>query len=526
MSTVEINVISEKPEVSPAQSRVRGLTHKAYLNAFASLLDASVKGGVLAVVTPLVVNGLGSSVFGVWQILARLITYMHAADGRPTQALKWVIANRQADNDDELKRRHVGSAMAVWLLFLPVLIGISSLLVWISPYIAKVPAEMHATVRLTAGLLVANFFLIQLVSLPESVLRGMNLAYKRMGWQAALNVIGGVLTVGALYLGSGLVGLAVGQVILAALTGMLFLAVVKRYVPWFGVSRPLLSEVRTFFKLSVWWFAWTTVSKFLMASDILILGMVASSSDVTTYTLTSFAGTSLLSLVTIALAAVAPGLGGLIGQKKFEHAAAVRTEMMTVSWLLLTAVGSTILVWNRSFIYLWVGPQHYSGFWANLLNVLMIVQLIYIRNDSYFIDLTLQLREKVIMAVIAAIISIGASALLIPRLGIAGLCLGMLLGRLALTISYPFVVNKRLGRSNRAELTDALRPAVVMTLMFGVSAYLGTLLLAKNLFIGAVCCGLSFALALGVGLSTGLNRESRSTLIKRLTMLRTLVFAR
>ena len=526
MSTVELNVVSETPEVSRNEPRVKGLTHKAYLNALASLLDAAVKGGVLAVVTPLVVNGLGSSLFGVWQILARLITYMHAADGRPTQALKWVIAKGQAVDDDELKRRHVGSAMVVWLLFLPVLIGISALLIWISPYITKVPAEMYTTVRLTAGLLVANFLLIQLVSLPESVLRGMNLGYKRMGWQAALNVVGGALTVGALYMSSGLVGLAAGQVILAALTGVLFLVVVKRSVPWFGVARPVFSEVRSFLKLSAWWFAWTAVSKFLMASDILILGMVASSSAVATYTLTSFAGTTLLTLVTIALGAVAPGLGGLIGQKKYEHAAAVRIEMMTVSWLVLAAVGSTILLWNRSFIYLWVGPQHYSGFWANLLMVLMIVQLIYIRNDSYFIDLTLQLREKVIMAVVATIISISFSALLIPRLGIAGLCLGMIVGRLALTISYPLVINKQLGRSIRPELIDALRPAAVITLMFIVSSYLGSVLLAESWIIWAACSGLSFTLALGVGVSAGLRRESRKALIRRLTMLRTLLLAR
>jgi O-antigen/teichoic acid export membrane protein len=519
-------VISETLEVSRPEPQVKGLTHKAYLNASASLLDAVVKGGVLAVVTPLVVNGLGSSLFGVWQILGRLITYMHAADGRPTQALKWVIANRQVVDDDEAKRRHVGSAMGVWFLFLPVLVAISSLLVWISPYMTKVAPEMYKTVRITCGLLVANFLLIQLVSLPESVLRGMNLGYKRMGWQAALNVVGGALTVGALYIGSGLIGLAAGQVILAALTGVLFLVVVKKYVPWFGVARPDFSEVRSFLKLSVWWFAWATVSKFLIASDILILGMVASPSDVATYALTSFGGTTLLSLVTIVLGAVTPGLGGVIGQKQYGRAAEIRIEMMMVSWLILAAVGSTILLWNRSFIYLWVGPQHYSGFWANLLMVLMIVQLVYIRNDSYVIDLTLQLREKVLMAVVAAVTSVVLSALLIPRLGISGLCLGMILGRLALTISYPFVINKQLDRRSKPDLTGALRPAAVMTLMFVVSAYLGRVLLTENWFIWALCSGLSFALALGVGLIAGLRRELRTALVKRLAMLRTLLFAR
>src|SRR3712207_7312324 len=46
-----------------------------------------------------------------------------------------------------------------------------------------------------------GFLLTQLVLLPEAVLRGMNLGYKRMGLQAALSVVGGCLSVGALYAG-------------------------------------------------------------------------------------------------------------------------------------------------------------------------------------------------------------------------------------------------------------------------------------------------------------------------------------
>ncbi|HKO98098.1 MAG TPA: hypothetical protein VJU86_13965 [Pyrinomonadaceae bacterium] len=528
MSIAEANLTAttEAPKVARPEPRVKGLTHKAYLNAFASLLDAVVKGGVMAVVTPMVVAGLGSSQFGVWQILCRLIAYMHAADGRPTQALKWVIANQQVVEDDEVKRRHVGSAMGVWLMFLPLLIAISGLLVWISPYITKVPAEMFTTIRLTCGLLVANFLLIQLVSLPEAVLRGMNLGYKRMGWQAALNVLGGVLTAGALYFGAGIIGLAAGQVILVSLTGVLFLVVVKKYVPWFGVARPAFSEIRSFLKLSVWWFVWTLVSKFLMASDILILGMVASPSDVTTYTLTSFAGTTLLSLVTIVLGAVTPGLGGVIGQKQYARAGEIRIEMMTVSWLLLAAVGSTILLWNRSFIFLWVGPQHYSGFWANFLMVLMIVQLIYIRNDSYIIDLTLQLRDKVLVAIVASVVSIGLSALLIPRMGIAGMCLGMITGRMALSISYPLIINRSLGGTWKPQLGRTVRPALAMTAMFIICSYLGQMLLVKNWIIWGICSALTFCIVMGLAMIAGIDSQLRASLKKRVLMLRTLLISR
>ena len=528
MATAELDVTAAAERIDGAPVKVRGkaLTHTAYLNGFASLLDTVVKGGVMAFVTPILVAGLGSSLFGVWQILGRLVTYMHAADGRPTQALKWVIANRHSIDDDETKRRHVGSAMGVWLLFLPLLAAISAVLIWISPHMTRVGPEQFRTIRITCALLVVNFLLIQLISLPEAVLRGMNLGYKRLGLQAGLNIVGGALSIGALYIGAGLMGLAAAQAILAALTGLLFLAVVKKYVAWYGVSRPSFAEVKSFLKLSVWWFAWTTIHKFIMASDILILGVVASASAVTTYSLTGFAGITLLSLVTTVLAAVMPGLGSVIGQKQFERAAALRGEMMAASWLLLAAIGSTILLWNRSFVHLWVGDQHYAGTWANLLIVIMIVQLIFIRNDAYVIDLTLELREKVVMGLIAAAVSIALSAVLIPRLGIAGLCVGMILGRLSLTISYPFVINKRFGQKRMPNLARAIRPALTMALMFAAAAYLGEKVLADNWVVWALSGGLTFLLALGIAVLAGLSRDVRSPLKKRLGMLRTVFVSR
>ena len=525
MSTQEIATtelqVAERLDSNPPKRHGKALTHTAYLNGFASLLDTVVKGGVMAFVTPILVAGLGSSLFGIWQILVRLVTYMHAADGRPTQALKWVIANRQSIDDDETKRRHVGSAMGVWLLFMPLLMAISAVLVWISPYMTRVPPEQFTSIRITCGLLVINFLLIQLVSLPEAVLRGMNLGYKRLGLQAGLNVVGGALTVGALYIGSGLIGLAAAQAILTALTGLLFLAVVKKYVAWYGIARPSFAEVRSFLKLSIWWFAWTTIHKFIMASDIVILGVVASASAVTTYSLTSFAGITLLSLVTTVLAAVLPGLGTVIGEKQFDRAVSLRNEMMAASWLLLATMGTTILLWNRSFLHLWVGDQHYAGPWTNLLMVMMIVQLIFIRNDSYVIDLTLQLREKVLVALLAVPLSVGLSALLIPRFGIAGLCVGMIVGRLTLTISYPFVINRLFGRRPLPNLGAAVRPALTMLVMFGIATYLGEKFLAENWIIWAIAAGLTGALAFGIALLGGLPRNVRNSLQRRLGMLRT-----
>src|SRR2546422_10071650 len=85
------------------------LTRRASLNALQSLLDYGARLGVGLVVTPIVVEGLGRSLFGVWEMIGRLIGYMSAADGRPTEALRLLIATKQgADDSMRSEERRVG----------------------------------------------------------------------------------------------------------------------------------------------------------------------------------------------------------------------------------------------------------------------------------------------------------------------------------------------------------------------------------------------------------------------------------
>src|SRR5256884_2627652 len=71
--------------------RAPTLTRRASLNAVQSLLDYGAKLGVGLVVTPIVVAGLGRSLFGGWEMLNRLVTYMSAADGPPPEAPRLLL---------------------------------------------------------------------------------------------------------------------------------------------------------------------------------------------------------------------------------------------------------------------------------------------------------------------------------------------------------------------------------------------------------------------------------------------------
>ena len=496
------------------------LTQKASLNLIASLLDYFAKIAVSLLLTPILVAGLGRSLFGVWEMLSRLVGYMSVTDGRPTEALRLIVANQQAIDNPASKRRYMGSALAVWVLFLPILAAAGTILVWLSPTITKVSPESHATVRLTAALLVINFVLANFAALPESVLRGMNLGYKRMGLQAGLNLVGGVITAEAIYIGSGLAGIAMAQLVLTCVAGILFWYVVKKYVAWFGFARPTKSDLKQVLGLSIWNTAGNLIAKVHLASDVIILGVITSASTVTTYVLTGYAAQAVTGIVTLNFVAVTPGFGGLIGWKKYEKTAALRKEMMAMNWLLVTTIGSTILLWNRSFLHLWVGENYYAGSLANLLIVLVMAQTTFIRSDASLIDATLKLRKRVLVASLAALFSIVLSILLIPSLGIIGLCLGLLLGRLVQTASYPFLVNSCLGKSQQFRLSWVVRPGLVTVLCFACSSYLGMQLMARNWLEGSLFVAASIALILGISFAIGLSADSRESIIRRFRQIR------
>ncbi len=491
------------------------LTQRASLNVIASLLDYGAKVAVGLVVVPILVGGLGRSLYGVWEMLGRLAGYMTAGDGRPTQALRLVISNLQASNDDGAKRRYVGGALVVWLLFLPVVVAAGAGLVWLAPTITKVAPPLFPVVRLTCALLTVSLLFGNLASLPESVLRGMNLGYKRMGLQAGLELVGGALVAAGIYVGLGMVGAAGAQVAFALLMGLCFWWVVRKYVPWFGVARPTRTEVTGLLGLSVWYSAGEAITKLLLASDVIILGMVLSPAAVTPYVLTGYAARMAVNVHVLAAGGAIPGIGGVIGLRQHEKALALRNELLAVTWLFAATVGVTILLWNRSFLGLWVGSQNYAGTWVNLLIVFIMAQTAFVRSDAYVIDSALQLRQRVLVTVVAAVLTIGLGILGTLRFGMLGLCAGILAGRLTQSIAYPHLVRRCLGVTSRASLGTIARPLATMAVLFTAAAYFGDRMLVQHWITWIVGVAGTALAVFGLALVTGLPGDARAAVLRR-----------
>lgn len=514
-------IVSAPTPTKTRKAAAPSLTRSASLTAAASLLDYGVKIAVGLVVTPILVSGLGRAMYGIWEMLARLGSYVSATDGRPTEALRLIIAQRQGDNDIAAKRRYVGASLGIWFALLPLVIILSAVFaIWVAPALTKAPPELRAEVQLTCALIAACFILTSLGSVPESVLRGTNLGYKRMGLQSALNILGGALAAGAVYIGMGITGLGASQLIRGLVTGLCFVVLTRRYVPWFGAERPRWSEVKQLFGVSAWLTAGDAIAKIMLASDVLILGAVVGPALVTTYALSGYAARTAIGIHVFAAGAAIPGLGGVLGRGEMGRAAKARAEMLVLTWLFVTVVGATVLLWNRSFLSLWVGPQHYAGLAANVLIILVAAQTAFIRTDAYIIDAALRPRQRVLVGAVAAALTIGLSVVLAKSYGIVGLCAGMLAGRLTQTVAYPLLARSSLGVKLPGSASRALRLALVTAAMFAAAAVFGDRLLAPGWLLFIVGVPLSALGILAVSLAVGPGTEARQMLLRRLRSLR------
>ncbi|MEZ4683874.1 MAG: hypothetical protein R2932_57660 [Caldilineaceae bacterium] len=495
----------------------KSLTGKASLNAAASIIDYGVRIIVEFILNPLLVAGLGDVGFGLWRVLWRLNGYMMAAGGRSAQALKWAVAKEQASDDYHAKRQLIGSAVMVWLIFLPFLSLTGAIFIWILPNYLSIPPEIIGVARWTTAILVANSILLSLTDIPRAVLQGENLGYARMGLSAGLVVLGGVLTLLALYLDTGIIGVAMATLVATLVTGITFVQIAHTHVPWFGLAMPIRQSVQWFLGLSGWFVVWKFVSQLMTAGDLLVLGVFAQLDLVTVYSLTKYVPESLLQLVAIGVFGAAPGLGGIIGTQQWRKAIRVRSEMMLYTWMLVTVAGTTMLIWNQTFVQLWVGESYNASVWANLLIILMMSQYALIRNDANIIDLTLDVRRKVLLDCFRSSFPWARRQCWLAgsKWESLGSAFGLIGGRLFLSVWYPQIVGQLLGLSFSTQLRAVVRPAIASTVLLVAALYFQEQITFHSwvsLIFGSGC---TVILVTPVAALLGLTNQQRTQLLQR-----------
>lgn len=504
------NTVKEEVKAKPKEN----LGQRGYLNSITSIIDYAGAQIVGFIVSPFIVSGLGSTLYGIWQMLTQMTGFANVADTRASQVLKWSVAkNRDTATHDEL-RAEVTSAFLITIFILPLVLVIGGTITWYAPVITNADPDDFQLIRIVCGILMLSLVIHKLFDIFEAVLRGMNLGFKRMGLRAGIIAFGGALKILVITQGFGLIGLALVDILLALVTALTFYLIVKKNVTWFGFGTTNKAKTLSYGKLSGWFMAFAVTKILLLNTDKILLGYFIGPVLVTQYTITMFATSAVQGLVYAVVNGIIPGIGSLFGKRQFDKVKKARNLINSINWLFIAAIGVAILLFNNSFIHLWIQEDHFAGAAENLFILLIAVQFIFFQTDSLIINVSLDLKMKVLLSVIASSITFLLAYALVGQYHIIGLCWSIFIGRLILTIGYPIILKRQISDSSSLFQLTNLRPLVVVLLFFAVATYIGQYIFITNWFILILQGALTVLAAGFLFWFIGLSRSGRKELLK------------
>jgi len=402
------------------------------------------------IMSPVLLQYLGVTHFGVWKTAGRFFEFANIADGRSAQALKWVIANKQGSSTDIERRQFVGAALIVWLRFIPLVLVVLGLMVCFFPDFIKGIDISEVDLILGLGLILsANILIMPMMEIPEAVLIGTNHGYLAKGIQILYLLIFNFVMYQLLIGGYGLLVISVTLLFSTFLTALTTGFVAKAKIQWFSLTWPTKDVVSEFWRFSGWVWVWAIVEKILLLSELMLFASLIGVSFVAYYSFSSFVLLFGLSITLMAGAAITPYLGRLRAESDeagFERLMNVYRELV-LYLVLLIACG--VLLLNQSFVSLWVGNEFYLGAVMNLLITVSFVQVALIRSEAQIHDVGLKIKNRVLFGVLGVVLGIAASAGLFMYIEPTPewILTGLICGRFIMTVMFPRLVTKSMGGS-------------------------------------------------------------------------------
>lgn len=423
---------------------------------------------------PFLVSYLGPVAFGIWKSCQRLLDVATVADGRATQALKWIIAHRAHDTSISEKQRAVGAAILIWMIWLPLLIAIQiGILLLLPRLIADVPDDYMPILYWTSGLLAFNVLITGIASIPDSTLVGSNMGYRSMRVTTVVMIFANLVMVLLAWAGFSIVWLA-GTLVLATVTkGFVTLHLTRHHITWFGVKRPEHQAVKSMASFSGWVLVWSLVTKFLLSSEIILLGALLGAGAVTNYVFTSYILQFALAICLMTASAMMPGLGKALGGGEMARARLIAQEARELVFAISTIICCLILTLNGPFVRLWAGNEFFMGPIENGAMALSFLQLAMLRCESQIQDTGLLIGRKVTLGIISTVLSLGLGYIAFVYSGeIWMMFIGLMLGRLPMSIGFPVMVGRMLNTPRYLSWKPTLSAFILITASIGLTPYI------------------------------------------------------
>lgn len=434
-------------------------TGRALLSWAAGAAQIVVSMAVGFVTTPYLLRFLGAERLGAIRASQQwngYLPHLHFGLGSSLEVLVMDSVNRRDTAGTAALLRAGFRLLARQAAFLVVPCGL--ILAWIMPIL--VPVNPALSVELRVGALIG---LIMFLGSPFDIFRTV-LACQQRGFLIAFaltiqSLIVAGLAVWLAWASYGIPGQFASQAFGVLLFAALMTWFVARRIPRFWRIKP--AEIRSD---RLWRLRWpmtaTSISSHLnLMTDYIVVGLAFSPALVTTFSITQRLIDALGGFVTRQVSGVSWAALNDILEHEGSGAFQERIhELLRMTFGFGTIVVGTLAVFNRDFVWLWVGGEFYGG---DALTVLTAVQMVVVGTSSLFtqvVDTRGDTRHRVAVSAPGAIFNLVMSFLFAKWLGLYGVALATVAAYLGTDFWIsPYIVCRRYGLSARSLVATGIR---------------------------------------------------------------------
>jgi hypothetical protein len=146
-----------------------------------------------------------------------------------------------------------------------------------------------------------------------------------------------------------------------------------------------------------------------------------------------------------------------------------RAEVRYCHWKSNAFIGSSAS--GRNDLDLLVARESRDAF-LTIFPIFMVTQFMFIKIDANLIDLTLKVREKTLLGGASVVLMCGLAWIMVSLgFGVNGSCICIILGRSVMSVGYPYLVRKYIGKVLPSDGLKTLRLSLA-TGIFYLEAFL------------------------------------------------------
>lgn len=441
--------------------------------------------------TPYIIHNLGSNFYGILSLVTVIIGYFSILDlGLGASVIKY-ISQYQAKMDKENLRKVINTALFAYIII--GLLGSLSIIIFTKFFLGKIlhiPSEILPTALTVFYISSLGFF----INMVLTVFNSIPSALQRMDITNSRNVIFGFInTFGVVLLlafGQGIISVVIWNVLVSAAATIIFLSVILKLLPKISIRPGFDKEFFLILMRFGFFKFFSNISgQVVFQLDKLLIGIYYPISLVTFYAVPSVIVQKGLTIILNISNAVFPAMNASSSLNDNIRVRELYLRMTKFVVFLIFPLSAILFIYAESILLFWVGPE-FAEKSSNVLKILALAYFVAALSAPGVVaaDAFGKPQISAFFAGVSALINFIAAIIFIPRFGIEGAALALLVNFLAQVPFFLIVIHLKVVRISNWEV---LRYAILKPVFAGLAASL-VVMQIHNIFIGVVIFGLIY----------------------------------